>query len=258
MTPDDFIDLDDEEQEAEAHDAMRREERKKELAEKGEDPERPKKIKKLKPGEKERFSTVERRLFASGTSGPAPAMSADSFEEAAPSVDVSIYTNKIEELELSIHELQKTVEEKEEKFREIVEAHQEHKKDTEKFRERTERNIETQVDAAKHGFLTEFLGLLDNFEIALDAFEKNPEPEPLAEGVRMIQTQAEAILSALGVTSFSPDGDPFDPNDAEAFEVVTVEDEEEHNKVLETLRPGYRFKGKLLRPARVRVGQKQG
>ena len=50
---------------------------------------------------------------------------------------------------------------------------------------------------------------------------------------------------------------PFNPNEAEAVDVVPVEDAELDQKVVEVVQRGYRWETQLLRPAKVRIGQFQ-
>jgi molecular chaperone GrpE len=65
------------------------------------------------------------------------------------------------------------------------------------------------------------------------------------------------VLQKLNIERVPAQGEPFDPRVHEAIEMVETNDAPDHH-VLEELRPGYRIKGRLLRPAMVRVAKKAG
>ncbi|MCS7312707.1 MAG: nucleotide exchange factor GrpE, partial [Acidobacteria bacterium] len=79
---------------------------------------------------------------------------------------------------------------------------------------------------------------------------------PILAGLRMIYDQMERFLAGEGVEKIEPVGEAFDPSSAEVVEVVEVDRDELDHRILEVVQPGYRLGGQLLRPARVRVGQK--
>ena len=67
----------------------------------------------------------------------------------------------------------------------------------------------------------------------------------------------QQLLSALGehnVTSFSPLGEPFNPEEHESVSIEIVQDPSEENRVLTVLQRGYRHREKIMRPAKVIVG----
>ena len=79
--------------------------------------------------------------------------------------------------------------------------------------------------------------------------------EGLLEGVELIHTQFGGILAELGLEEVAGPGESYDPELAEAVAVTEVSEQEKDNLILEVVRKGYRLNGKLVRPARVRVGQ---
>jgi molecular chaperone GrpE len=104
------------------------------------------------------------------------------------------------------------------------------------------------ADAAKA-----LLPVLDNFALALRS--SAAKPEDLRKGVELIHKQLEDVLQKLNVQRVPAKGEPFDPNVHEAIEMVESNEVPDHH-VLEELQPGYRIKGRLLRPAMVRVAKK--
>lgn len=99
------------------------------------------------------------------------------------------------------------------------------------------------------------LPVIDNFSLALK--NASAKPEDLRKGVDLIHKQLQDVLQKLNVQQVPAKGEPFDPNVHEAIEVVESNDVPDHH-VLEELQPGYRIKGRLLRPAMVRVSKKAG
>ncbi|HZD92646.1 MAG TPA: nucleotide exchange factor GrpE [Candidatus Sulfotelmatobacter sp.] len=99
------------------------------------------------------------------------------------------------------------------------------------------------------------LPVIDNFSLALKS--ASAKPEDLRKGVELIHKQLQDVLQKINVERVPAQGQPFDPNVHEAIEVVESNDVPDHH-VLEELQPGYRIKGRLLRPAMVRVAKKAG
>ena len=75
--------------------------------------------------------------------------------------------------------------------------------------------------------------------------------------MELIFKQLQDVLQKLNIERVPAQGEPFDPRVHEAIEMVETNDAPDHH-VLEELQPGYRIKGRLLRPAMVRVAKKTG
>jgi molecular chaperone GrpE len=95
----------------------------------------------------------------------------------------------------------------------------------------------------------ELLPALDNLDRALEAADLQ---DPLLEGVRLVRSELNAALGRVGIESFSPAGEPFDPEQHEAMAQRPVEGIES-GTVVEVYQPGYRCDGTIIRPARVVV-----
>ena len=99
------------------------------------------------------------------------------------------------------------------------------------------------------------LPVMDSFNLALK--NSSAKPEDLRKGVELIYKQLQDVLQRLNVERIPSQGEPFDPRVHEAIEMVES-DAAPDEHVLEELQPGYRIKGRLLRPAMVRVAKKVG
>ena len=94
-----------------------------------------------------------------------------------------------------------------------------------------------------------FLGVMDNFGLALKA---QGSAEQLRGGVELIVKQMADALKSLGVTPVETIGAQFDPRIHEALGSIETAEFPDH-QILEEIRPGYRIREKLLRPAMVKI-----
>lgn len=121
--------------------------------------------------------------------------------------------------------------------------------DFENYRKRVakETAVAQQRGAAK--LARELLPALDNLDRAL---ESAAEGDPLLEGVRLVRNELHGALGRVGIESFSPVGELFDPAEHEAMAQQPV-DGAASGHVAEVYQPGYRMGGEVIRPARVLV-----
>lgn len=117
------------------------------------------------------------------------------------------------------------------------------------FRRRTEERARLEVEEERRRLLREFLAVADNLEQAL-AHQDEPG---LHEGLRQTWAGLQAFLSREGLQAVAAEGRAFDPQEHEA--VTTVEAGAAAGQVVQELQRGYRYQGRLLRPARVVVGR---
>jgi molecular chaperone GrpE len=120
------------------------------------------------------------------------------------------------------------------------------------FRKRTERERSEYLQYAGMEITRELVPILDDFERALKADSSSPE---YARGIEMIYGRMIEALKKTGLEPMDAAGKPFDPHLHQAVERVETEDAGD-NTILSEFQRGYFFKGKLLRPAMVRVAVK--
>jgi molecular chaperone GrpE len=77
----------------------------------------------------------------------------------------------------------------------------------------------------------------------------------LLDGVQLVEKKLLQVLESSGLEPLDPAGQIFDPATMEALATVAVDKREEDDRVADVFQRGYRFKGQLIRPARVRVKQ---
>jgi molecular chaperone GrpE len=120
------------------------------------------------------------------------------------------------------------------------------------FRRRSQRERAEFAEYAGMEAVREILPVLDDFERALLAPSADPE---YVKGMQMIYNRLADTLKKLGVEPIPAEGQKFDPHVHHAVEMVRRDDLEDHT-ILQELRRGYNFKGRLLRPAMVKVAVK--
>jgi len=123
--------------------------------------------------------------------------------------------------------------------------------DFDNFRKRTLKQQTHAVELAARPVVARLLEVLDDFELALMAAEQQPDFEKFRKGVELVYAKLADVLRAEGVKRIDAQGAPFDPELHEAL-MQTGEGDGEP-VVADVLRPGYTLKGRVLRPAGVRV-----
>lgn len=125
--------------------------------------------------------------------------------------------------------------------------------DFENFRRQAARRESEIREYAVRGVLEDLLPVLDNFERAVGAADKTADVQSLKMGVEYILQQFQEALKASGAEPIDAVGKPFDPLQHEALE--QVESEQEAGTVVDDVQRGYIYKGKVMRPSRVRVAK---
>jgi len=124
--------------------------------------------------------------------------------------------------------------------------------DMENYRKRMAREKQDIIRAAAAGVVESLLPVLDNMKLGLQAAENHPEAKDVTYGFKMVDDQLKKSLSEQGLEELIPDGDTFDPNFHECV-AHQPSDEVEEDKVIQTVRAGYRLNERLIRAANVIV-----
>ncbi len=126
------------------------------------------------------------------------------------------------------------------------------------YRKRTSRERAELTDRAQASFVGKLLDVLDDLDrLGASDIEATP-PAILREGVAAVDRKLWKQLQDAGVERIDPVGEPFDPSVHEAVSTVPPVKPSQDNTVSATFQTGYRFKGALVRPARVQVYSAQG
>lgn len=123
--------------------------------------------------------------------------------------------------------------------------------DFENYRKRTTRSQERLIEAELQRFVQQLLGVLDEFDLALIAAERQPDFEQFRKGVELVYAKLAETLRSEGLERIEAEGKAFDPNEHEALMQTGEGDGDPH--VAEVFRQGYKLRGSVIRPASVRV-----
>ena len=123
------------------------------------------------------------------------------------------------------------------------------------FRKRTLKEKSEIIKNAGENVLKGLLPIMDDFERGIKAAENSPEADSVKEGVKLIYNKLQKYLNQNGVKEIDPAEDTFDTEKHEAISVVPVPDEDKKGKILDTVEKGYTINDKVLRHAKVVVGQ---
>jgi molecular chaperone GrpE len=121
--------------------------------------------------------------------------------------------------------------------------------DFDNFRRRAERDRSEYVQFATMELLRDLIPILDDFRRAVKVETADKE---YAKGIELIDQRLFETLKKAGLEPIKAAGQPFDPNLHQAVDRVQSEELPDQT-VLEEYQSGYNFKGKLLRPAMVKV-----
>ena len=123
--------------------------------------------------------------------------------------------------------------------------------DFDNYKKRAAREKEDAVKYANSSLLQRLVSILDNFELGLAAAKTEGTQSPIYSGMILVQKQLNDLLEENGLQAIEAEGKKFDPNLHEAIAHEASDRPEE--TVIRQARRGYRFKDRLLRPARVVV-----
>lgn len=119
-------------------------------------------------------------------------------------------------------------------------------------RRRQERQLAEEMERVSAHIIKRLLPVLDDFDLAFaNAPASDESQEAWIEGFRQIQRKVRSVLEEEGLTPILTEG-AFDPTQHEAI-ASAPSDDVESGHIIETLRSGYSLKGRVLRPALVRV-----
>ncbi len=99
------------------------------------------------------------------------------------------------------------------------------------------------------------LPVLDDMERAIDNGEKTDDPQVLREGMELIYQKFQKALEGLGVKLIETDDADFDVDIHEAVAMVPGMGDDKKGKVIDCLQKGYKINDKVIRHAKVAVGQ---
>lgn len=122
--------------------------------------------------------------------------------------------------------------------------------DFENYRKRVLREQTALVERATEGLLEQLLPVVDSFELAVRNIGNDSDVESLRKGVELVYAELIGVLERAGLEPIKALGEPFDPN---VHEAVMQDEGAGEPLVGGVLRSGWKLKGRVLRPAMVKV-----
>ncbi len=151
-----------------------------------------------------------------------------------------------------IKDLEKSLTMEKEKAQEYLRQLKYLQADFENYRKRTEKQLQELTVRCNEKLVAELLSFIDDLERALDSGKKSTDPSALLKGVEMIHGNLVSMLKKEGVERIESLGKAFDPNFHEIGIKIPRSDCEE-GLILEEVRKGFVYKGRVLRPCMVNI-----
>lgn len=123
------------------------------------------------------------------------------------------------------------------------------------FRKRTLREKSELIKNAAESVFKGLLPVVDDMERALKASANSDDAENIREGMELIYKKLVKFMEQNGVKEMDPEDKEFNADSHEAITAVPVPDESQKGKIIDTVEKGYTINGKVLRHAKVVVGQ---
>ena len=123
------------------------------------------------------------------------------------------------------------------------------------FRKRTLKEKSDLIKSAAETVIKGLLPIVDDFERGLQASENSQDPAEIRKGMELIYQKLIKYLEQNGVKAIDSTGQPFDPELHEAIAMVPAQSEDQKGIVIDTPTKGYTLNDKVIRHAKVAVGQ---
>ena len=157
--------------------------------------------------------------------------------------------NKLTELKNKLKQCQK-------ERQEHLDGWQRAQAETLNIKKRLEEEKQTDRARTQATFVEKLLPLCDSFDAAMQDREAwKAAPDSWRRGVEAIHGQLANILASYNVTKIGTEGEVFNPETHEAVSSVPVDSEDMHECIASVLQSGYMMGNRLVRPAKVTVGE---
>ena len=141
------------------------------------------------------------------------------------------------------------------KYEELNETHLRLRAEFDNYRKRTMREKADLIKMGGESALKNLLPVIDDFERALQNIRATEEMDAIREGVDLIYTKFINYLGKQGVKAIEAVGKPFDTEEFEAIATIPAPQPDMKGKVIDCVQTGYILYDKVLRHARVVVGE---
>ncbi len=123
------------------------------------------------------------------------------------------------------------------------------------YRKRTMKEKADLIKSAAEKVIVAELPIVDDMDRALDNMEKGMDADACIEGFKLIAQKFKNTLIQQGLEKIETDGQDFDTDFHEAIALIPAPTEELKGKILDCVQAGYKLGDKVIRHAKVAVGQ---
>lgn len=191
--------------------------------------------------EEKKMTDEELTTAAEETATPENNDSVDNTEEQDPLSETDQLKLQLAEAEAKIAELQDRY------LRQAAEF--------DNYRKRTMKEKADLIKSAAEKVMVAELPIVDDMDRALDNMEKGMDADACIEGFKLIAQKFKNTLAQQGLEKIDTDGQDFDTDYHEAIALIPAPSEELKGKILDCVQAGYKLGDKVIRHAKVAVGQ---
>lgn len=179
-------------------------------------------------------------------------MSANANESVAESGEVADSETNLTE---NVNEEKDPLESAKEEISELKDKYLRSVAEFDNYRKRTLKEKAELILNGGEKAVAAILPVLDDMERAIASGEKTEDLQVLREGMKLIYAKFQKALESLGVKKIETDGADFDTDVHEAVAMVPGMGDDKKGKVLDCVQAGYKLNDKVIRHAKVAVGQ---
>ena len=176
--------------------------------------------------------------------------------DAATAEEAKEATEEAQEEPLSeVDALKKQLAEAMEKNEELQDRYLRQAAEFDNYRKRTMKEKADLIKSAAEKLMVAELPVVDDMDRALENMEKGMDAEACIEGFKLIAQKFKNILAQNGLEKIETEGQDFDTDYHEAIALIPAPTEELKGKILDCVQQGYKLGDKVIRHAKVAVGQ---
>ncbi|WP_235891177.1 nucleotide exchange factor GrpE [Sphingobacterium lumbrici] len=153
---------------------------------------------------------------------------------------------------------QETVSKEEKLTQELAESNDRYARlfaEFDNYKKRTSKERIDLIQSAGQGVITKLLPIIDDFDRALHAMSTAQDVDSVKQGIELVNSKFKKLLENEGLKEMEVLGQPFDAEYQEAITAIPAPDEDQKNKVLDVVEKGYFLNDKVIRFAKVVIGQ---
>ena len=127
--------------------------------------------------------------------------------------------------------------------------------DFDNYKRRTNKERIEMFKMAGQDILKSLIPVMDDFDRAEKAFETSTDATSLAEGLKLVSSKFKSTLENQGLKAYNSIGEPFDADIHEAITNIPAPSDDLKGKVVDEIEKGYKLNDKVIRFAKVVVGE---